>query len=416
MMTKSGTHEVAALVAVWATRRLSVKRPDQLRVCLSGFVRVALICACFALLPVGAAAQDDLWKAYMEAGTKVLEDAKARNQLNGPAGRESMALAEKRFLLARKEAESFGAQDPRLATTLCQLASLYLDKGEAQERVRQLYQQALAIWAKNPGADPEDTAQQIYELGNQYMDTGQYEDAVILHKRHITLRDQIHEPESGNLVIYVIKLAYAYHHAAKYKDAERTYQRALALAEKWFGKDDAEVAKILLGLADSYYDSAQYKEAHPHYYRAMMIRIKSLGNDDDDTDTALVKYAKNADALHEYESASKIYQQVLTLREKNYGAEDDDVAIAHVYLADVYVKSKDYAAAEAHYKQAYAINEVNFEAGKTVSNLNGDMEKYAALLRLLNREAEAKELEAKTQVLIERVMKKFAADPKKTNP
>ncbi len=66
---------------------------------------------CLALWPAQASAQGRLWSTYMVAGVK------AYQQGNYPE-------AEKQLGAALKEAEGFGPQDPRLATSLNNLAAL----------------------------------------------------------------------------------------------------------------------------------------------------------------------------------------------------------------------------------------------------------------------------------------------------
>ncbi len=69
---------------------------------------------CLALWPAQVSAQGGLWETYMAAGDK------AYQQGNYPE-------AEKQLAAALKEAEGFGPQDPRLATSLNNLAELYDD-------------------------------------------------------------------------------------------------------------------------------------------------------------------------------------------------------------------------------------------------------------------------------------------------
>ena len=71
---------------------------------------------CLALWPAHASAQGGLWETYMAAGVK------AYQQGNYPE-------AEKQFAAAVKEAEGLGPQDPRLATSLNNLAVVYQAQG-----------------------------------------------------------------------------------------------------------------------------------------------------------------------------------------------------------------------------------------------------------------------------------------------
>ncbi len=67
---------------------------------------------CSVFWPIATLAQDALWKAYIAAGTKAVE----QDRYDG---------AEMLFMAALKEAEGFGEQDPRLAITLRLLMNVY---------------------------------------------------------------------------------------------------------------------------------------------------------------------------------------------------------------------------------------------------------------------------------------------------
>ena len=69
-----------------------------------------------ALWPAHAPAQGGLWETYMAAGAKAYQ-------------RGDYAQAEKQFGAALNEAQGFGPQDPRLATSLNNLAVLYKLQG-----------------------------------------------------------------------------------------------------------------------------------------------------------------------------------------------------------------------------------------------------------------------------------------------
>ena len=87
---------------------------------------------CLGLWPmVAASAQETRWDSIMADAVKAYQQA-------------DYAQAEKLLLAARKEAEKFGNQDPRLATSLNNLAFLYNTLGKYAQ-AEPLYQRALAI-------------------------------------------------------------------------------------------------------------------------------------------------------------------------------------------------------------------------------------------------------------------------------
>ncbi len=103
------------------------------------WVVVGLVCLAAAAFVGYVFLQGSPWQTHMAAGDK------AYQQGNHPE-------AEKQLVAALKEAEGFGPQDPRLATTLNNLALLYDDQGKYAE-AEPLYQRSLAIVEKALGAD-----------------------------------------------------------------------------------------------------------------------------------------------------------------------------------------------------------------------------------------------------------------------
>ncbi len=94
---------------------------------------------CLALLPPTTHAQDTKWEKSNAAGVEAYQQGR-------------YGEAEKRWLAALEEAENFGPDDERLATSLNNLASLYKTQGKYAE-AEPLYQRSLAIWEKFSGPE-----------------------------------------------------------------------------------------------------------------------------------------------------------------------------------------------------------------------------------------------------------------------
>jgi tetratricopeptide (TPR) repeat protein len=108
--------------------------PKTLRQVLLG--GLAVLCSfSWACSPAGR------WQKLNDAGSTAAEQG-------------NIVEAEKQFAAALREAEKLGAYDPRLATSLNNLATLYQDRGE-YALAEQLYRRALAIEKKaSPQDDP----------------------------------------------------------------------------------------------------------------------------------------------------------------------------------------------------------------------------------------------------------------------
>ena len=99
---------------------------------------------CLSFLSVTAAVQEVPWEQYMAAALEAYKQA-------------DFAEAERFYLAALKEAEHFGDEDTRLATSLNNLASVYLLQ-EKYDQAERLYKRTLAIWEKAFGPEHPSTA------------------------------------------------------------------------------------------------------------------------------------------------------------------------------------------------------------------------------------------------------------------
>ena len=81
--------------------------------------------ACLAPWPAPGLAQGGTWESSIAAGQEAYQ-------------RADYAEADKQFLAALKQAEGFGPQDPRLATSLNGLAALTVRQGKSAEASRSI--------------------------------------------------------------------------------------------------------------------------------------------------------------------------------------------------------------------------------------------------------------------------------------
>ena len=127
-----------------------------------------------------ALAQAPDWETYMEAATKAYREGR-------------YAEAEKQLKAALKEAEDFRPEDPRMATSLNNLAGLY----HAQ---------------------------------------GKYAEAEPLLKRSLAMREEVLGPEHPEVARSLSSLAGLFHAQGKYAEAEPLLKRALAIQERFWGR------------------------------------------------------------------------------------------------------------------------------------------------------------------------------------
>src|SRR5215831_2077948 len=230
-----------------------------------------------ALCPVLAIAQPKSWEDYMAAGQSAYQQGR-------------YAEAGELFEAALKEAEGFGLQDQRLATSLNSLAVLYHVQGKYAE-AEPLYKRALGIREKTLGPDHPDVASSLNSLAALYRAQGKYTEAEPLYQRALMIRERALEPDNPGTAMSLNGLALLYSAQRKYTEAEPLYQRALMMREKALGPDHRDVATSLNNLALLYYAQGKYVEAEPLYKRALAIREKGLGPRHPDVAESMENYA-----------------------------------------------------------------------------------------------------------------------------
>ena len=128
------------------------------------------------LVSTQASAQSMLWEMHNAAGEEAYEQARYPE-------------AEKAWLGALKEAESFGSEDPRLADSLNNLAMLYHTQGKYAE-AEPLYQRLLAIREKALGPEHPDVATSLNNLADLYRAQGKYAEAEPLYQRLLAISEK----------------------------------------------------------------------------------------------------------------------------------------------------------------------------------------------------------------------------------
>ena len=130
-------------------------------------------------------AQVTLWDKYIDAGTKAYQQSQ-------------YAEAEKQFVAALHEAEKFGQQDGRLATSLNNLALVQKTQGRHAE-AEPLHQRALAIREKALGPQHPHVPTSLNNLAMVYRAQGRYAEAEPLCRRSLAILDKALGPEHPNV-------------------------------------------------------------------------------------------------------------------------------------------------------------------------------------------------------------------------
>jgi len=263
------------------------------------------------------------------------------------------AEAGQRFEAAVNEAESFGADDPRLAESLNGLGVVYRTVRRFTE-AEPLLRRALAIRERVKDPAQLDLIQSRNNLAGLYLDQGRTADAEPLLKRSQALEVRTTKSEA---LPEVYRQGQAFYEAGRYEQAIPFWRKALELGEQQFGPDHPTTADLLDNLARLYYGQGRYAAAEPLFKRALAVREKAVGPDHHYVATSLSNLALLYQAQGHYAAAEPLYKRSLAIAEKALGPEHPNVAAILDNLSVLYRAQSKYAEAEPLNERALVIYE-----------------------------------------------------------
>jgi tetratricopeptide (TPR) repeat protein len=301
--------------------------------------------------------------------------------------------------IARKAADKFTADDPRLALTLSYGAFISFKQGKtvgadkdaqralemyeqaAPEKtadmgkglnalglLRQgqkkypeaagLYQKAIAVEEKAHGANHPAIAQLLANQASCLEAQGRYQEAEPLLKRAHEIRAQ---KEEMNLVSLLQQMGHFYHAWGKDGLAEEYLKRSLDIAEKHPGKGKLELATCQASLGKLFFEQKKYKRAASLFEDALAIRQKAQGELSAPLQLDLASVANNLGAVYlaqsEFDKAEPLFKRALTIRQKAFKKPDVRLAISFDNMAAVHLAKERYRLAEDDLQQALEIKE-----------------------------------------------------------
>ncbi|HYA18002.1 MAG TPA: tetratricopeptide repeat protein [Bryobacteraceae bacterium] len=214
-------------------------------------------------MPVHAQDVDDLWKSLMARG---LNEDNAKDY----------AKAELTYLQALKEAERFGADDPRVATTETSLGLAYRHQKKFSE-AESAYRRALGIIEKTNEPGSIDVADANLNLAAAMVGGGRTAAALPVIQKALDVYESevggFHQKTADALCLE----GDAYRLQKSYLEAEQPLRRCADIRQSNGGMSDLAFAEALHGLALAYMGSGKYALAEPRFTLAEKIREKNLG-------------------------------------------------------------------------------------------------------------------------------------------
>ena len=137
--------------------------------------------------------------------------------------------AERLYVQAEKQAETFGAQDRRLAATLNNLADLYVQQAKYNEAAP-LYRRSVQILQHYDGQEQVRLATALSNLAGLYTRQNKSTEAEALFEQALTIRRKVLCPDDPDVADSLTNLAELYREQRRFPEAEKLFQQAIQQA------------------------------------------------------------------------------------------------------------------------------------------------------------------------------------------
>ncbi len=258
------------------------------------------------------------WKGNMEAERKAFREGRYVEGVN-------YAQA------ALKEAEGFGSQDPRLATSLRNTGELYTRLAKYDE-ADSLLQRALSINEKAPGPEDRETARTVYALARLSEERENKDKAEPLYRRSLAIREKVLGKEDPEVAQSLSGLARVLS-LKRIAEAEELARRSLSIREKALGENHPDVAESLLSLIVVIMEIGKPSEVEAYLKRAVAIRESSLGRAHPDLAESLITMGIFLDKRGQCQVADAPMRRAIPILEKTLGTDHPLVARSYLALA-----------------------------------------------------------------------------------
>jgi serine/threonine-protein kinase len=276
----------------------------------------------FVILVIGVAialylgSSSSVWKENMEAERKAFREGRYQEAVNYAQ-------------VAMKEAEGFGPQDPRLATSLHNAGELYT-RLERYDEAERFLQRALSI-RKNEDAE---NARTLCAMARLNYNRGDRDKAERLYRQSLAIREKVlgkdhadvAESQNGLALVLAVR---------KIVEAEQLARKALSIREKALGANDPAVAESLSTLVEVTMEIGKPSEIESFLERAIAIRESSFGSEHPDLAESLINKGIFLDKKCQCRDAETPMRRAIPILEKTFGANHPVVARANLALASV---------------------------------------------------------------------------------
>ncbi len=217
----------------------------------------------FVPIPVSAA-DEAVWKALLRESHSLHRERQYDKAAE--MAKQAIEFAE----------TTFGGDDPKVASSLKQLAYVYSYERRYGESVP-LLRRALAIIEGHYGPEHQEVARYLSNLAIHLGNSRHRDEAERLYERALAIREKVLGPDHLDLAYNLISLGNYARQRGDYERAEALLTRALGIRKKHLKPDHGWIAESWTFLAGLYENQGRYDEAVAAQRRAVEIKVRKHG-------------------------------------------------------------------------------------------------------------------------------------------
>lgn len=284
--------------------------------------------------------------------------ANTYHQLGIVAQREGIFdEAERHYRRALKIRRALADDSVEVAQSLNNLGLLYESWGgkENYQKALDLFNDALAIYEKEPGKHEAERANSLNNLAKLHYTMGEYEVALKLYEEVLGVRKKVLGEKHPDVAQSLNNLAGVYFMRGEYATAAELLNQALAVYRFSLGENHPKYAITLNNLAGLQHSMGNFSAAESLYVQAMGIYRRKLGKNHPEFAHIMSNVALLYQAQGKHAKAEEYMKQALTIRRTKFGKNHPAYAQILHNLAMLYKATGDYEQAESYLKESIKI-------------------------------------------------------------
>ena len=180
-----------------------------------------------------------------------------------------------------------------------------------------------------PAIEATNEPKLIASLGDLFFKIAQYEKALELYEKCLTIRLKTLGPEHPDVAASYSTIGNVCYKMAEYEKALELYDKCLTIQLKVLGAEHPDVASSYNLIGISWYRKDEHDKSLELLAKCLSIRLKTLGQEHPSVASIYNNMGNALDSKREFDKAIELYEKCLTIKLKTLGAEHPDVAASY---------------------------------------------------------------------------------------